>query len=183
MHDKDDRCPGDDDLTQRVIIIRKVIGLIHDGICFYITYIHHAIPRNFQVAPSIVSFHSLKTLLNKVTASQEVHSSDFTFLPIKSLNTFSPSRQHGFQKVSLPIISHLDPCSPPKYRYKARKAYVKELKSYSLHELELEHRKLRNPHPPSYDDLFKDVSIENSHEPSPRPQSHSRSSSNASSQQ
>jgi hypothetical protein len=78
MHDKDDRCPGDDDLTQRVIIIRKVIGLIHDGICFYITYIHHAIPRNFQVAPSIVSFHSLKTLLNKVTASQEVHSSDFT---------------------------------------------------------------------------------------------------------
>lgn len=69
-------------------------------------------------------------------------------------------------------------------RYRARKAYAKELKSYSLSELELEHQKLRNPHPPSYDDIFKNASSsESSREASlhvsNRP--YSRSSSSASS--
>lgn len=39
-------------------------------------------------------------------------------------------------------------------KYRARKACLKELASLSPEELELEHRKLANPHPPSYEDIF-----------------------------
>jgi hypothetical protein len=44
---------------------------------------------------------------------------------------------------------------PALAKYRARRAYAKELAS-SREELELEYRKLANPHPPSYDDIFGD---------------------------
>ena len=54
---------------------------------------------------------------------------------------------------------------PTLAKYRARKAYAKELASFSREELELEYRKLANPRPPSYDDVFGDSQSQASAEP------------------
>lgn len=50
-------------------------------------------------------------------------------------------------------------------KYRARKACAKELASFPREELEREYRKLANPHPPSYDDIFGDSQSQASVEP------------------
>jgi hypothetical protein len=48
-----------------------------------------------------------------------------------------------------------DPRADPRRRYKARRASLRELRAQSPRELELEHQKLWQPRPPSYEDIMR----------------------------